>query len=101
MEEKWESLACRGRDDEADVEKPKKMKLYATTRWVGAYYELSSLLPYRGVFNVLKEEGEWQLDFPSTLWEVLEEMCHCLEPVEWAMKLLQSVFFSFSFHFIF
>ena len=34
-------------------DKPPAMVLYATTRWVGAYYELKSLLPYKEALEFL------------------------------------------------
>ena len=47
------------------------MKLYATTRWVGVYQELSSLIPYEKILNILEIEGKWGLKFPNGFWKVL------------------------------
>ena len=67
------------------------MKLYATTRWVGVYQELSSLIPYEKILNILEIEGKWGLKFPNGFWKVLRDVQSCLEPIHWATIEFQSV----------
>ena len=53
------------------------MVLYATTRWVGAYYEVKSLLPYKEALEFLnarkQEEAGFNITLPTDFWSVANE----------------------------
>ena len=77
------------------------MVLHATTRWVEAYYELKSLLPYKEAVEFLnarkQEEAGFNITLPTDFWSVANEMFNCLEPVVEAITESVDNFFSFKF----
>ena len=69
------------------------MVLYSTTRWVGAFYEMESLLPLKATFDFISAGTEWMIKYPPRFWEIVKGMCDCLHPFSILMNYSQLVIF--------
>ena len=72
------------------------MVLYSTTRWVGIYYEIGSLLPFEFIVHSFCDSPRWTLKYGNMFWYILKDIRKCLVPIKAIMEKAQAVLTLFS-----